>query len=423
MQKFLEKKLKILTKAALRIQRPKIITITGSVGKTSTKEAVFAVLEKKFNVRRSLKNFNNEIGVPLTVVGCDSPGKSVAGWVEVFFKFVGLSLWRLKRYPDVLVLEIGSDKPGDLKYLMDMIPRRLLKAAVLTAVSASHLEFFGDIDGVFKEKTAPFGYLRDNAFAILNKDNCDFEKVRQKLQKKFITYAIKQPAEVTAADLKATKEGITFVIKYHGNSSEFLLADAVSPHQVYALLAGVSVGISLGMSFADIISGLKNYSILPGRMRKIKGINNSLIIDDTYNSSPIAAVMALQALSKLPLGKRRIAVLGDMLEMGEQSEKLHRHIGEIAAKSNIDYLFAFGPESKFTAEAAIKSGMHKSTVHHFSGQLKLTEYLEKMLKPDDVILIKASQGMRLEKVVKSLMEYPKRAPKLLVRQNKEWLKK
>lgn len=405
------------------MQRPKIITITGSVGKTTTKEAVFAVLEKKFNVRRSLKNFNNEIGVPLTVVGCDSPGKSVAGWIEVFFKFIGLALFKRKKYPDVLVLEIAADKPGDLKYLMSMIPKKLLKATVLTAVSASHLEFFGDIDGVFKEKTLPFGYLKDNGFAILDKDNCDFEKIRQKFQKKFITYAIKQPAEVTAVDLRATKEGITFIIKYHGNSSEFLLEDAVSPHQVYSLLAGVAVGISLDMSFADIISGLKNYSVLPGRMKKIKGINNSLIIDDTYNSSPIAATMALQALSKLPLGRRRIAVLGDMLEMGKQSEKLHRHIGEIAAKANIDYLFAFGPQAKFIAQQAVKSGMHQSTVKHFSGQLKLTEHLKNMIQRDDVILIKASQGMRLEKVVKSLMEYPKRAPKLLVRQNKEWLKK
>lgn len=423
MKKFFEKRLKTLTKAALRMQKPKIITITGSVGKTSTKEAVFSVLEKKFNIRRSLKNYNNEIGVPLTVVGMDSPGKSVAGWVEIFFKFIGLSLWKMRRYPDVLVLEIGADKPGDLKYLMDMIPKRLLKAAVLTAVSASHLEFFGDIDEVFKEKTVPFRYLRDSGFAILNKDNCDFEKVRQKFQKKFITYAIKQPAEVTAVDLKATQEGITFVVKYHGNSAELLLEDAVSPHQVYALLAGVAVGISLGMSFADIVSGLKNYSILPGRMRKIKGINGSLIIDDTYNSSPIAAVMALQALVKLPLGKRRIAVLGDMLEMGEQSEKLHRRIGSIAAKAGIDYLFAFGHQARFIAEEAVKSGMHKSTVAHFNGQLNLKEHLKKMIQRDDVILMKASQGMRLEKVVKSLMQYPKRAPKLLVRQNKEWLKK
>lgn len=427
MKKLLEKKLKILTKLALKKQRPKIVTITGSVGKTSTKEAIYNVLEKKFKVRRSVKNYNNEIGVPMTVVGEDSPGKNPFGWLKVFFKFFSLIFWKKRNYPEVLVLETAADKPGDLQYLMKMLPQGLLKVAVLTAVSESHLEFFGNLEGVFKEKIIPFFYLTENGFAVLNEDDCDLEKIKQKAVQgqtlyKFITYSLHKKADVVADNLRVEDKGVAFTIKCEGNSAEFLMEEAVSFHQVYAVLAGVCVGIALGMELTEILSGLKNYNILPGRMRKIKGIHESLIIDDTYNSSPVAALRALQALQGLPFGRRKIAVLGDMLEMGPQSEQLHRQIGRLAAELKIDYLFTFGKQAEFISKEAVTAGMRESAVLHFYGQLGLREHLEGFLQSGDVVLIKASQGMRLEKLVKALMESPERAPKLLVRQDKEWLK-
>lgn len=434
-QKLIEKKLKGLTKAALKKQRPKIVTITGSVGKTSTKEAIYNVLKTRFRVRRSQKNYNNEIGVPLTVVGQYSPGKSIFGWLGLFYKFLGLILFKDKNYPEVLVLEVAADKPGDLEYLMAMLPEGLLKVAVLTAVAPSHLEFFGDLEGVFKEKIIPFFYLTENGFAVLNKDNCDLAKIKQTAQKRFITYGVARgrawgslgeeglEGDITAENIKVAEEGLAFTIKHQGNSAEFLLEGAVSPHQVYALLAGVCVGLALGMGFAETMAGLKNYSVLPGRMRKVEGIKGSLIIDDTYNSSPVAASCALEALSSLPFGKRKIAVLGDMLEMGRESEQLHRQVGKIAAGLELDYLFTFGKQAEFISKEATKEGMRESAVSHFFGQLGLCERLQELIQPGDVVLIKASQGMRLEKVTKALMARPQRAAGLLVRQGKKWLKK
>jgi len=425
-QRIIEKQLKILTKRVLKKQKPKIITITGSVGKTTTKEAVYNAIKNKFNTRRSQKNYNNEIGVPMTVVGSLSPGKNLFGWLKIFIKFFRLSFFYNKNYPQVLVLEVGADKPGDLKYLMEILPKDQLKVCVLTAVSETHLEFFGDMEGVFKEKITPFNYLTASGFAVVNKDNVDAERVRQLISSRgaeFITYSINENADVTASKIKSESKGLSFTIKYNNNSAEFLLKNAISTHQIYSLLAGVCVSIALGINFSEAISGLKNYNILPGRMHLIKGINDSLIIDDTYNSSPTAIEKALKAVSNLNYGRRKIVVLGDMLEMGSQSQELHYEVGKMIAKLKIDYIFTSGKQAKYIFDSALKAGFIASKAKHFDEQMDLVSFLISFIEKDDVFLIKASQGMRFEKIVKSIMENPEKADVQLVRQSKEWLNK
>jgi len=425
-QKIVEKILKRLTIVALKKQRPWIITITGSIGKTSTKEAIYNAIKNNFKVRRSQKNYNNEIGVPMTVLGQYAPGKNIFGWLKVFFKFLRLGMFKSKKYPKVLILEIGSDKPGDLKYLMEMLPQDLLRASVLTAVTEAHLEFFGDMEGVFKEKITPFFYLTASGFIIINKDHCDSEKTKELTLRRgagFITYSIENDADVMVDKIRIDERGVAFTIKQQDNSAEFLLKNAIAKHQAYALLAGVCVGKVLGVSFAETVAGLRNYTILAGRMRKIEGINRSLIIDDTYNSSPLASVKALEALSALPYGKRKIAVLGDMLEMGNYSEDLHRRVGKSVVNSKIKYVFTLGKQAKHIFNAAIESGFPPANIRQFHHYRDLSGFLKGFIEPDDVILIKASQGMRLERVTKSLMANLEQADTSLVRQNKRWLKK
>jgi len=425
-QKIIEKQLKILTRAVLKKQKPKIVTITGSIGKTSTKEAVYNAIKNSFKTRRSQKNYNNEIGVPMTVIGETSPKKNVFGWIKIYIKFFKLALFRNKDYPQVLVLEIGADKPGDLKYLMGMLPKNQLKVCVLTAIAEAHLEFFGDLEGVFKEKTVPFFYLQASGFAIINEDSVNAERIRQLTTSKgagLVTYSINKNTDVTATKMQAESRGLSFIIKYNNNSAEFLLENAISDHQAYAVLAGVSVAVSLGISFAEAISGLKNYNILAGRMRLIKGINNSLIIDDTYNSSPDPAKKALQAVSSLNYGRRKIAVLGDMLEMGSQSQELHYEVGKLVSSLNINYLFTFGEHAKSIFRSALKAGFIAKNAKHFNDQMDLVSFLTSFIEKDDVLLIKASQGMRFEKIVKSIMANPEKASTQLVRQSKEWLNK
>lgn len=424
LQKIIEKQLKFLTKAVLKKQKPKIVTITGSIGKTSTKEAVYNAIKNKFSVRRSQKNYNNEIGVPMTVVGEMSPGKSLFGWIKIFIKFFKLAFFYNKDYSQVLVLEIGADKPGDLKYLMEMLPKDQLKACVLTAVSEAHLEFFGDLKGVFKEKITQFFYLTASGYAISNKDSVDSERIRQLISSRavgFITYSIDKDADVIATEIKPESRGLSFVIKHNNNSAEFLLKNAISSHQAYALLAGVCVAVALDVSFSEAISGLKNYNILPGRMHLIRGINSSLIIDDTYNSSPEPAKKALKAVSALNYGRRKIVVLGDMLEMGSQSQDLHYEIGKLITDLNIDYVFTLGKQAKFIFDAVIKAGFIATNAEHFHEQMDLVSFLASFIEKNDVLLIKASQGMRFEKIVKSIMENPEKADVQLVRQSKEWL--
>ncbi len=382
MQVILEKILKGLTRAVLKKQKPQIVTITGSVGKTSTKEAVYLVLKSQFNVRRNIKNYNNEIGVPLTIIGSKSPGKNIFGWAMVFSKAVLLAFSKKKNYPQILVLEIGSDKPGDLKYLMEIFPKELLKAAVLTAVAPVHLEFFGTIENIWREKTVPFQYLSADGKAIVNKDcvkNYDGASIDY---------------DITQADNQ-------------------MLGQFIFRHHVYALLAAIKVGEVFKIKEVDAKEILReNYKILPGRGRRIKGINGSVLIDDTYNSSPLSARAAVRALANWPDANQRIAVLGDMLELGERSSQFHQELGKLVKELEIDYLITYGKEAE-----------QISGNKHFQDQRAMIEFLKSLIKQGDVVLIKGSQGVRMEKIVKALMLEPERAAELLVRQNKEWLKK
>lgn len=414
MKKIIEKFLKISTKIILKRQKPQLVVVTGSVGKTSTKEAIYTVLAEKFKTRRSLKNYNNELGVPLTILDEVSPEKSFWGWLKIFLKTIPLISLKNKNYPQILVLEIASDKPGDLKYLMEILPGDLLKVAVLTAVASAHLEFFGSTENILKEKIVPFSYLSKNSFAVVNKDNCLLEKIKPNICSKFITYGLKGKVDVKAEEIKIDERGLGFKFKHKKDSSPFFLKDGISPYQIYPLLAAVSAGICYGMNLREISHGLRKYKILQGRMRKIEGKMGSMIIDDTYNSSPEAARRAIEGLANLPFRKRKIAVLGDMLELGKDSEKLHRQVGEVVARLEIDYLITLGEKAKYIFDEARKTGFPPGQSSQFDDIEKAADFIKNLIKPGDVLLIKGSRAMKMEKIVKKIMAQPKMAKDLLV---------
>ncbi|MFH0739692.1 MAG: UDP-N-acetylmuramoyl-tripeptide--D-alanyl-D-alanine ligase [bacterium] len=398
MKNLIAKILKKLTYKVLAKQCPNIITVTGSVGKTSTKEGIYYAIKGLGNVRRSLKNYNNELGVPFTVAlwGGKAPGKNIIRWKIIFFRLLYYSIIKSKNYPKWLVLEIGSDKPGDLQYLMEMIPAGLLKCAVLTAVFGVHLEFFKTIEAIYQEKTVPFNYVAKDGFILINTDNCDIKNT------KIVSYGFEKPADIMAFDFKAGESGLSFKIKTPRGNYDFLLKQAISSYQCYPILAGVGVALNLGIDIKEALEGLKEKLSMPGRMRLIEGINNSLLIDDTYNSSPEAAKYALEALKELPRGGRKIAVLGDMLELGPDSARLHREVEDLAKNLSIDIIITFGKEKQF--------------IDH----QKASDYLKNLIKPGDTILIKGSQGVRMEKIAKQIMAHPETAKDLLVRQTSEW---
>lgn len=429
MKIIIQKILKIFSKIILKKYRPKVIGITGSVGKTSAKEAIYTVLSSKFRVRKNIKNYNNEIGLPLTIIGLESPGASVGGWLCVFLKALGLVVFRQQEYPEFLVLEMGIDRPGDMAYLTSFVKCYL---SIVTAIGEVpvHIEFFGNMENLVKEKEKLIESLSPDGVAILNYDDKSVLAMKKDTSAKIITYGLYKGADAQAIEISFSEGewlldngsiGTSFKVTYQGNTVPVRLFNVIGYQQVYAALAAIAVGLSLEMNLLEIVESLKSYQPLPGRMKLLKGIKNTLILDDSYNAAPLSVKAALKVLKELNVkgGGRKIAVLGDMLELGEFSEPAHREIGALAANT-VSILFTIGDKSRFIAEEAIKKGMDKNNVLAYNDSLEAGRELQKMIREDDLILIKGSQGIRTERVVEEIMAEPQKAKELLVRQDENW---
>ena len=213
--------------------------------------------------------------------------------------------------------------------------------------------------------------------------------------------------------------GIQFKVEYNGQNAITVLMGVLGTHHIYPSLAAIAVGVSQGLDVVQISKNLRLHESPLGRMKIIKGIKNSIIIDDSYNSSPVALEGALKTLQMIEGAKRKIAVIGDMLELGEHSVSAHKEAGAIASRS-CHMLVVVGPRSRGVAEGALQNGMKEKDVLQFDSSKEAGAYLENLIKEKDIILVKGSQSMRMEKVVEEIMAYPEEREKLLVRQEKEW---
>ena len=424
MKKLIQLKLKIAAKIILAKYKPKIIGITGSVGKTSAKEAVYAVLKDKFNARRSVKNYNNEIGLPLTVIGADSPRKSLIGWILVFLKASKLIFFKDKNYPKILILEMGIDRPGDMDYLLKIAKPDI---GVLTFVGSVHLEYFASKEKLRQEKAKLIKNIKKLGYAVINYDNEGSRKSINESRSKVISYGLDEKSNLQAREIRFSFEeagknylqGINFKIIYNGAATPVLLPNVLGVNAIYAALAGAAAGITLGMNMVEISQSLRNFVSPKGRMNIIRGIKNTTIIDDTYNSEPQSVMAALGILKRIP-ANRKIAVLGDMLELGKYSEEGHREVGKYLFKMGVDKLILVGERSRDIGRGAAKTGMLKDNIFHFPNSDDAKMFVQDRLREGDLVLIKGSQGMRMEKIVKEIMAEPLRAEELLVRQGKGW---
>jgi len=428
MIKFLHKILAYLAKKVIKKYNPLVIGVTGSVGKSSTKEAIYTVLKDKFNVRCSSKNYNNEVGLPLTIFGSLSPNKNIAGWLKIFLKIGKMLLFQVN-YPKILILEMAADHPGDIKYLVNIAP---LKIGVITAIGLTHTEFFKNINSVAKEKQNLISNLGEKDWAILNVDDERVMAMVDKTSAQILTFGLSGKADIQATEIQLDQElsdegiplikGLTFKVHYKGSTVPAFLPKTISQAQIYSALGAIAVGLALGLNLIDIIKTLPKRKALPGRLTMIHGIRETLILDDTYNSSPQAVKLALSSLDKIKIAPRarKWVVLGDMLELGKLSKNAHQEIGQKIYKMNFDYLVVIGKEAKQISEGAERSGMAQARIFNFEDSLEAADFLQSKIYEGDVILIKGSQGVRLEKIVKKLMLKPEQAKKLLVRQGKEW---
>lgn len=429
-KKFIKLKLKYLAKLIIKKYNPDVVGITGSIGKTTTKEAVFTVLSSKFKVRRSLKNYNNEIGVPLTIIGTDSPGKSPLGWIKVFFKAFLLIVLRNKNYPKILVLEMGVDRIGDMEYLNSIVRPRV---GVVTLIASSHLEHFGTINNIQKEKGSLIVNLKKNGWAILNYDNEKTREIENMSKSRVISYGFEEKADVLAQEVIFSFEkkneknlrGISFKLTHKGAFAPVLLPKVVGYNAVYSALAASAVAIAFDMNLIEISEALRNFSSPPGRMNLLPGVKNTLIIDDTYNSSPDSSISALNVIKKIPISqdKRKIAVLGDMLELGAESVEGHLKVGRHLKKCGIDKLIVVGERALDIAGGARDAGMKNDDIFSFANSEEAKKFVQSRIRKGDVILVKGSQGVRMEKIVYEIMAEPLRAKELLVRHDEDWLNK
>jgi UDP-N-acetylmuramoyl-tripeptide--D-alanyl-D-alanine ligase len=431
--KILENLLRWFAVLILKKYNPRIIGITGSVGKTSAKEAVYTVLAARFRVRKNEKNYNNEIGLPLTIIGAEAGESSLVKWAGVFLKALGVLLFPVE-YPEVLVLEMGADRPGDIRYLTSFIKCEL---AIITEISGSHLEFFKSIDKVAEEKWTLVESLPANGTAIVNVDNVRIAKLRslKKYEKtNFLTFGFSASADVQAADVfysyaenekdnRREIKGIGFKLSHKGTTLPVRFNHILAEHNVYAALAGISAGLVFKLNLVDISAAIENFSMPPGRMNLVAGLRDSVIIDDTYNSSPVSAAAALEVLKNIK-ARRRIAVMGDMLELGPDTESGHWAVAQkfLEIKKG-DIFFAVGIRMKFAASELEKHNLAPERLFVFDDPMSAGKKLKEIIQEGDLVLVKGSQGMRMEKVVEEVMAQPEKAAIYLCRQNKSWREK
>lgn len=406
-----------LARIRLRRLRLFVVGVTGSIGKTSTKDAIYTVLKQRYQVYRSKKSYNTDFGLPLAILEQDSGFSSSVKWVRTLAgaawnAFIG------GRHMQMLVLEMGVDKPGDMDTLLKFVRPQV---GVMTNIKPVHLAEgqFKDLDDIFREKRKLVESLPEKGIAILNADDPYIATLQGALTCRKILYGFSEAADLRAFGVKHSFEGLEFALQYKNQVTEAHVA-LLGAFQVYVILPAIAVALTQGFTLEEAALALQDYRLPPGRMNPIPGIKDSLIIDSSYNASPEAVKEALDILTESP--GRKIAVLGSMNELGEVSEAKHREIGRYAA-SRADVLLTVGSAAKWIHEEALKNGFLPGTAGHFTDALEAAEFLQKVLQKHDTILVKGSQNqVRLERLVKKLMRDPEKAETLLARQGAEWEK-
>lgn len=367
-----EQALKDIAAFYLDVLNIPVIGITGSVGKTSTKETIASVLGQKYNVLKTEGNYNNEIGLPLTI-------------------------FNLTEEHEVAVLEMGIDHFGEMHRLASINRPNIM---VITNIGLAHLENFGTREGTLKAKTECFDHLKPNATVILNGDDdklCTVSSVQGKVPV-FFGLSDGQDAYADEIDDKGLLGTDCTLHLSIGSIRVHIPIPGI--HMVYNALAGACVGIAMGLSLEEIKSGLSSLKTIAGRLNLIK-TDSLLIIDDCYNANPVSTMASIDTLSTA-VG-RKVAVLGDMFELGTNENELHYNTGAHASKKEIDVICCIGSLSKHTFDGA-KAFAKNNAILYFATKQEFLEKLPNVIVKNDTILVKASNGMKFTEIVDTLKE-------------------
>ncbi len=395
----------------LRAKRSfKIVGVVGSIGKTSTKFAIATVLGQAQRVRFQAGNYNDPVSVPLVFFGLNMPSLlNPLAWLWVFLR---IELQLLGRYPfDVVVVELGTDGPGQITQFKKYLK---LDMAVVTAITPEHMEFFQTMSAVAEEEFAVADFSKQ---VIVNQDLCDKKYLPKNLKAIFYgesagNYRLRRPQFAVAS--------ARFDIEKSGKPWISAVMEAVAKSELYSAAAASAVADLLGLNKQTITDGIAKIQPVSGRMQRLKGIKDSLIIDESYNASPTAVMSALDSLYQMK-APQKIALLGNMNELGDMSQQAHKNIGDYCEPKQLDLVVTLGPDAnKFTAAAAQAKGCQviKAENPHDAG-----EVIKRHLKTGAVVLIKGSQNnVYAEEAIKPLLADPEDV-KLLVRQSPDWLAK
>jgi UDP-N-acetylmuramoyl-tripeptide--D-alanyl-D-alanine ligase len=430
--------LRLEARIALARHRPFVVAVTGSVGKTTTKEFLGEMLRRCEGtelVRVSEKSMNSEIGLPLAILGLENAWHSPWGWSRNLA--LGLARAVAFDFPKFLVLEVGADKPRDISSVAKWIRSDVVVVTRLPEVSV-HAENYPSLAAVQDEEWSMVGSFRDGGLAVLNGDDANIMARRTRLPAsvRVITYGFGALAAIRASDpiVDYTEQdghifpsGMRMEVQAQGSTATFALEGVLGTQALTAALAAIATGLSLGYTLSAVVEALESAELPRGRMRILPGVGKTMLIDDTYNASPVAVEAALDALASLHVEGRKIAVLGDMLELGEHSEREHRRVGR-RAKEILDVLVTVGKRARWIADEAKKAGMDPDAIMEFPDSDSAGEWMRGHLAEGDIILLKGSQGsgenkIRMERATKRLLRVPEIAPFVLVRQEPEWEKR
>ena len=428
MRTFLKKiitiKLTWIARAILWRHQPKVIAVTGSVGKTSTKDAIYTVLKSSGSIRRSEKSFNSELGVPLSIIGANSGWNNPLSWIGIIGSGIAQIFERKGSYPKTLVLEVGADRPGDISRIAKWLKPHVVVITRLPEVPV-HIEFFPTLNSLIEEKLSLAGGLRKEGTLVLNADDPHVLAAKERFRARTVTYGMSEGSDIRASNIQLVAPtetvpgGLTFKIDFDGKSLPVMLPNIYSDSFVVVALAALGTAYVSGINMVSAIEDLASYVTPPGRVHLIEGMKDSVLIDDTYNSSPAACEAGLRMLKYIPFGKRKIAIIGDMLELGKHTNEAHLEVGKLAALC-ADILLTVGPRAKECAKGAREEGMSEKKIFEFDDAKAAWEHMKGMVKAEDIIYIKGSQSTRMERTVEMLMAEPGRAKELLVRQEVEW---
>jgi UDP-N-acetylmuramoyl-tripeptide--D-alanyl-D-alanine ligase len=350
----------------------RVIAVSGACGKTTTKEMIASILSQRFHVVKTPENQNNHIGAPL-------------------------SLLLMEDTHDFGVFELGSNHPGEMRLLAELVRPDI---GVVTNIGLAHAEFLGDEAGVAEEEGTPLEYLPRNGdgLAVLNADDAWCDKLRIRTNATVVTVGIEKFADIRASDIKINGD-VKFRLNIAKKRDDVIVRlKTLGSHQIYNALEAAAVGYMQGMDLDDIRDGLENVEYPKMRMEQ-STLNGVRFVNDCYNANVPSMKAALHTIRETPCQGRKIAVLGDMLELGEHAQHAHRNIGAKAAKSGLRLLVAVGQAARWIAEGAVDAGMETHCVLPVLNATEAAESLHSLVREGDMVLIKGSRGLRLEKIL------------------------